>query len=242
MKEQKSHDFSSFLTLTFDEAHLPKLPSGVPTLNKKYFTDFMKRLRKALEPKRIRFFQCGEYGGLTNRPHHHMILFGEDFRKDREPIGNSRSGFPQYTSATLSEAWGAGLCTISDVSFESAAYVARYNLKKQTGAGSKLFYQGREPEYVTMSRRPGIASQYFNQYTKDIYPDDHVIVGGRESMPPKYFDKLLERTDPQLYEAVKAERQKDLDYYSDPENTDTRLGERERYTDLINKHHKKRDI
>lgn len=230
MKEAKLHDRSSFLTLTYDDTHLPRLPNGQSTLVLADIQLFLKKLRKNFEPHPLRFFQCGEYGEKTSRPHHHMILFGEDFCKDRTPIEQSQSGFPQWESQTLTQIWAKGRCTISESSFEAAAYVARYCLKKWSGPGSKLFYQGRKPEFITMSRRPGIASGYFDENKNDLYPSDSIVpeIGRPVSLPPKYFDKLLEKTDPELYQSVKKKRTEGLDFWNDKNSTDTRLDTRER--------------
>jgi len=245
LKELKLHDTSSFLTLTYDDKHLPLVGSSLrPTLRKEDITLFLKKFRFAIHPKKIRFFQCGEYGEKHGRPHHHMILFGEDFSKDRFRVEDSRSGYPQYESPFLSEKWGNGRATISEVTFESAAYVARYSLKKHLGPGSKLQYAGKIPEYVTMSRNPGIAADYFHQFHTDVYPYDEVVPGpGRPaSLPPKYFDKLLEKVDPTLFEKIKLKRSKDLDFYSDPNSTDSRLASRERIKQLTIKNCLKRTI
>lgn len=244
MKELKLHDRSSFLTLTYHDDHLPRLPNGRSTLVLEDVQLFLKRTRKHFSPHPLRFFQCGEYGETTHRPHHHMILFGEDFCKDRIPIENSRSGFPQYTSLLLNSLWGKGRTTISEVSFESAAYVARYCLKKITGKGSRFFYAGRKPEYVTMSRNPGIASGYFEEFSSDIYPHDEVVpdIGRPASLPPRYFDKLLEKVDPAMYERVKKKRQEGLDFFTDPNSTDTRLATRERIKERLTKNCLKRTI
>lgn len=245
MKELKLHDRSCFLTLTYDEDNLPRLKrNGLPTLVVEDVQLFLKRLRKHFTPHPLRFFQCGEYGETTFRPHHHMILFGEDFCKDRVRIEDSRSGFAQYESPVLTEKWGQGRATISEVSFESAAYVARYCLKKQNGTGSKLFYQGRKPEFVTMSRNPGIAAGYFDEFKDDLYPSDEIVpaIGRPECLPPKYFDRLLESVDPVLYEEIKKKRTEGLDFYSDPNCTDTRLATRERVKMSLIKNCLKRSI
>nr|QJB19950.1 MAG: replication initiator protein [Microvirus sp.] len=243
MKERKLHDRSSFLTLTYDDAHLNLLPDGRSTLVLQDVQLFLKRLRRHFAPDPLRFFQCGEYGDKTDRPHHHMILFGEDFCKDRTPIEPSRSGFPQYVSPLLTKIWSKGRATISEVSFESAAYVARYCLKKVTGKGSQFFYKGRKPEFVTMSRNPGIAAAYFDEYFSDMYPSDEIIpdLGRPPSLPPKYFDKLLERVDPALHAYIKKKRTEGLDFYNDPNSTDTRLAVRERVKAAIIKNCLKRD-
>lgn len=244
MKECKLHDRSSFLTLTYHDDHLPRLKDGTPTLVLEDVQLFLKRLRKHFSPHPLRFFQCGEYGEQTSRPHHHMILFGEDFCKTRLPGPSSRSGYAQYTSPLLDSLWSKGRCTISEVSFESAAYVARYALKKVTGSPSAQHYRGRKPEFITMSRNPGIASGFFDEFKTDIYPHDEIVPGPDRpaSLPPKYFDKLLEKVDPAMFERVKKKRVENLDFFSDPNSTDTRLAVRERVKKAIIKNCLKRDL
>lgn len=252
MKEAKLHDRSCFLTLTYDDTHLPRLPSGRPTLILNDIQLFLKKLRKHFEPHPLRFFQCGEYGEVTERPHHHMILFGEDFCKDRVRVENSRSGYSQFRSPTLHRLWGKtandwikpGSPTISEVSFESAAYVARYCLKKVTGKHSAKHYDGRKPEFVTMSRRPGIAAGYFDEFKDDVYPHDEVVpdIGRPASLPPRYFDKLLEKVDPVLYASVKKNRSEGIDFFSDPNSTDTRLATRARVKKSLIKNCLKRGV
>jgi len=253
LKELKLHETSSFLTLTYDDKHLPLVGTSLrPTLRKEDMTLFLKRLRFHLSPKKIRFFQCGEYGEKKGRPHHHLILFGEDFLKDRVRVEDSRSGFPQYRSPTLHNLWGQnsqdwrlpGCPSISEVTFESAAYVARYSLKKILGPGAKLLYNGRVPEYVTMSRNPGIAAGYFEKFFTDLYPHDEIVPGpGRPaSLPPAYFDKLLEKVDPTLFEEIKKNRTAGVDFYSDPNSTDSRLATRERVKQSLVKNCLKRTI
>ena len=169
--EATLHKENCFLTLTYDNYHLD--PSG--SLNVTDIQLFMKRLRKRFEGKKIRYFQCGEYGDLHQRPHHHVIIFGLDFHdKELAEIANTKN--PLYTSNILSILWPFGLHRIGSVTFESTAYVARYVLKKITGEEAENHYQGRLPEYVTMSRRPGIAYGWIEKYKDDVYPHDYVII------------------------------------------------------------------
>lgn len=204
MAERECHEKTSFLTLTYKE-----MPPN-SSLNNIDFTLFMKKLRRHLEPSKVRFFQCGEYGERGARPHHHCILFGEDFSADRRLCETSQSGLPQFESALLDKLWGLGRCTIGDVTFESAAYVARYALKKISGSSAESHYAGRKPEFCTMSRRPGIGALWFEKFASDVYPGDVFVPGANRppALPPKYFDKLLERADPDLFKRVKFDRQK----------------------------------
>jgi len=174
----------------------------------------MKYLRRDHGSK-IRFFQCGEYGDQLSRPHYHACLFNFDF-PDKE-ILSTRDGIILYTSKILADLWGKGFCTIGQVTHESAAYVARYVMKKITGkqkdhlneAGLKHYetidhhgeIQNKTPEYITMSRRPGLARGWYDQYSDDVYPSDQIITQtGSISKPPRYYDNLLERTTDQREE------------------------------------------
>lgn len=195
--EAQLHEQNSFLTLTYDEKHLPSDES----LHVSHHQNFMKRLRKFLSPKKVRFFHCGEYGEKTGRPHYHTLLFGHRF-SDMEKIKTVR-GHDYYTSAKLGELWQNGMNVIGEVTFESAAYVARYITKKITGPNAERFYEGRKPEYVTMSRRPGIAQTWFDKYKSDLFPDDFVVIEGRTMPVPRfYLSKLSESEQAE----IKAER------------------------------------
>ena len=177
--EAKFHDVSCFVTLTYDDEHLPV--GG--TLVYRHFQLFMKRLRKSF-PK-ARFFMCGEYGDNTSRPHYHAVLFGVDFR-DRVPHARSGSGEVVYASALLSRLWQLGFASVGDFTFESAAYVARYVLKKVTGDLAAEHYRSvdlatgeivdRVPEFCHMSLKPGIGARWFEQYyDSDVRVRDSII-------------------------------------------------------------------
>jgi hypothetical protein len=202
MHEQQMHDESCFLTLTYDDNNLPRR-MGVPTLYKKDMTDFMKRLRRRTGLE-IRYFQCGEYGEDMERPHHHVCLFGYDF-PDRKMFSYSKKGSPQYESEELSKLWNMGYCLIGELNFESAAYVARYCTKIMNGDKAVEHYQGRTPEYATMSRNPGLGEKWYNKYKSDLYGNgnDHCVIRGNVvCKPPKYYDFLKELEEQDKYNEV----------------------------------------
>lgn len=206
----RQHDQNTFITLTFDDNHLDSNGSLV----KSDFQNFMKRLRKNTGSK-IRYFHCGEYGDQLSRPHHHAILFGYDF--DDKKHFKANKGNPLYTSDTLDKAWQhQGHSLIGEANFETAAYCARYILKKVTGPAANEHYQERTPEYCTMSRRPGIGKGHYDKYKEEIYPDDFVVMRNTKMKPPKYYEDLLYQDDPKAYEDIKSERfkkaQKDEDF------------------------------
>lgn len=203
MHEASQHQENSFLTLTYDDQNLPENSSLV----KSDFQNFMKRLRKSLGKKKVRYYHCGEYGGTqTRRPHYHALLFGHDFDDRRAFSGKPPNQI--FTSDSLSRLWPFGFSVIGEVTFESAAYVARYILKKVTGDRAAEHYSGRTPEYTTMSRRPGIGQRWYEKYKSDVYPHDRVIVRGVPTRPPRFYDNLLQREDPSTLALLKLKREK----------------------------------
>lgn len=223
MHETMMHVDNCFLTLTYDDDHLP----GDGSLKKKHFQDFMKRLRKHLGFK-VRYYHCGEYGEQNGRPHYHAVLFGFDVpdgtgRDIDESMRSQglykikvRDGeFPLFECPFLTRVWGHGMVTMGSVTFESAAYVARYVTKKVTGVAAEEHYRrvdawGNEyflqAEYATMSRKPGIGAGWFERFGEEVYPCDEVIARGRACKPPRYYDKLLDQKDPSAYEGMKEAR------------------------------------
>lgn len=208
------HGESAFINLTFDDRYLPEDFS----VHVRTFQLFMKRLRKALKTDRIRFFACGEYGDENLRPHYHALIFGCGF-PDKRYFKTTPRGDRLYTSSFLESVWQKGHCPIGDVTFESAGYVARYNMKKQTGDDASAHYLRQhpltrlwhfvEPEFLVMSRRPGIGQGWLEKYRSDVYPHDQVVIGGGQGRgvcaPPRYYDNQL----PELeLEALKRLRKK----------------------------------
>lgn len=194
LHEASLHSENCFITLTYSTGYLPPSPGGLATLDRRAFPLFMKRLRKAYAPRRIRYYHCGEYGELHGRPHYHACLFGFDFPDKLYAF--HRGAFPVWRSPGLALAWPFGHSEVGSVTFESAAYVARYIMKKITGDRAESHYQGRVPEYTTMSRRPGIGSLWLQKYLSEVYPSDEVIMRGRAMKPPRYYDLQLEAVNP----------------------------------------------
>lgn len=236
--EAQLHEDNCFITLTFNPESLAARENP-GSLRKKDFQDFMKRLRKHFTHTKIRFFHCGEYGEKYGRPHYHAILFGLDF-DDKELI-NVLNGHRLYRSPTLEKLWPFGYSSIGNVTFESAAYVARYIMKKVTGEHAENHYQYVDqdtgelleqiPEYTTMSRRPGIASGWFDTYADDVYPSDFVTVRGKKMRPPKFYDKLMEQTRPYEMEDIKADRMAAANVHNE-NTTPERLAVREKVQKL----------
>lgn len=211
MHETESHEDNCFITLTYDDETLPKTGSLV----KDDMQKFMKRLRKWLEPNKVRYYACGEYGDDTNRPHYHSIMFGY-WPDDAEYHKASKSGDKYYTSEKLNKLWGKGYVIIGEATFESAAYVARYVTKKITGGTDEakkkmeLHYNGRTPEFSLMSRRPGIGLNWYRKYGKETWDSDTVVMRGKEMHAPAYYYKKLQEEDENLSRSIKSARKKKM--------------------------------
>jgi len=201
MQEKLMHVDAAFLTLTYSDEFIPSNYS----LKKRDLQLFMKRLRKT-RPAGLRFFACGEYGETTYRPHYHVLLFNTCFpdQKFHKMSGKNKL----FVSAELDGIWQNGNCTIGDVTFESCAYTARYAMKKITGPAAKDFYGDREQEFLVMSRRPGIGTEYYNRYAYQAYKHDTVVVDGRESGIPRFYDTKFEKVDPERLAVLKSIRRK----------------------------------
>jgi len=192
------HDENSFVTLTYNDEHVPR-KNGHQTLYPRDFTLFLKRLRKARNHT-VRFLQCGEYGNETQRPHHHALLFNCAFH-DRT-LWRKNGDYALYRSEELEKLWPWGHSEIGEVNQATAGYVAGYTTKiKETKSKNKV------PEYLTMSRRPGIGRLWLEKYITDVYPSDEIITKkGTRLKPPRYYDTQLEKLNPQLHEKLKGAR------------------------------------
>ena len=181
----------------------------------------------------MRFFHVGEYGrkckhGIdlervacplcnVGRPHYHACLFNCTF-SDLEPY-ESDGGIIRYTSPTLQKIWGYGFVDVGEVNYASAAYGARYILKKVNGQNAPDHYTSYDldgvvtflqPEYTTMSRKPGIGKDWYDKYKTDVYPSDETPVPGFGVIKkvPRYYDELFKIEDPISMEQIKELRKK----------------------------------
>lgn len=217
--EASLYEKNCFVTLTYSDVHLPR--SG--SLEKVELSGFIKRLRKR-HGAGIRFYACGEYGGQFGRPHFHVCFF--NFEPADAKLWSVRDGVRLFVSADLDALWNRGFVTVGEVNFESAAYVARYVMKKLTGAQaeaiqvdgapgpySRLDEETGEvyqvaPEFTLMSRRPGIGKPWLDRYMADVYPGDFVVLRGVKMKPPRYYDDQYGKVFIDAHAEMKAERRR----------------------------------
>lgn len=226
--EGSLHDTMYFFTITYDDLHLPlggvadpetgEFVGTNPTLSVRDTQLFLKRVRRAFPDDTVRFYLCGEYGSQTFRPHYHAIIFGLHLT-DLEPVRDPRTlrplrskhGYALLHSPAIDRCWtddncvSKGYIVITEASWETCAYTARYVTSKLTGR-EKHFYDdhGIIPPFATMSRRPGIAHDFYHD---GIFDTTSIHIAGRSIKPPRYFESIFERVDPNAYSAYLTDKQ-----------------------------------
>lgn len=233
--EAAMHPDNIFITLTYDNQHLPADKS----LHYPDFQLFKKRLlvnaRRELNRSGIRFYMCGEYGETFGRPHYHAIVFNLDLPDKK--LWKMEREIPLYTSQFLTDTWGKGHASVGGVTFQSAAYVARYVMKKVTGEAAADHYSwidpetgeihNRTPEFTKMSLKPGIGATWFAKYKTDVFPNDFIVVNGKKVAPPKFYTSQHEILYPEEVAQIKLRRKKNASKKA-ADNTPERLKVRER--------------
>lgn len=144
---------SLFVTLTYDDDHLPKNNN----LCIHDLQTFIKRLRKNYklhDDRSIKYFACGEYGSHTLRPHYHAILFGL-------PLSDGLD-FINVWSKRLFETWQNGFVSVAPLNGSRIGYCTKYILK---GDLTRKKYQelGIVPPFMVCSRRPSIGLSYLEE-------------------------------------------------------------------------------
>lgn len=242
MHEAKMHNDNHFVTLTYSPEQYDQLPNP-HSLHKPHLQKFFKRLR--FHGYNIRYYACGEYGDLTERPHYHAIIF--NLKLPDKKYLKTHNENKLYTSKTLEQIWGHGHVTIGhEVTFETCAYVSRYIIKKWKAASkwelqqiyqrieeeTGLVYQ-LEPEFQTMSRRPGIGKSFYDKYKNDMYQDGTdgqvLIRGGIACATPSFYDFKFEsesKKNFQRLETIKKRRRETAELNA-ADNTQARLDTKE---------------
>lgn len=215
MHEASLHENNCFLTLTYDQEHLPEVSPGISTVSKRDVQLFLKKLRR--RGYKFRYYMGAEYGPKFGRAHYHLCMFGMDFTD--KLLWSVKRGNALYTSKKLEKIWGKGFCTIGELTFQSASYVARYCMKKMKGPIADEHYGAytnletgeiisREPEFALMSRRPAIGREWYENWKDEILNNGNVIVNGHIQATPKYYERLAENEgDPRLPPAKRKRRE-----------------------------------
>lgn len=193
--ESLSHENVLMAQLTYDDDNLPNDLS----LNKVDYRLWLKRLRKFVGNKKIRFYLGAEYGDLSLRPHYHAILFGVGKDDFSDCLPYRKSGDHQlYKSEKFNELWGHGFCNFGDAKAGAFSYAAGYVVKKRTSASDARYTRvdpvsGKTwqvmPEFGAMSS--GLGRAFFDEYRSDFAQSGFLVVDGKQVAIPPYFKNKL---------------------------------------------------
>lgn len=153
------HERSSFLTLTYSPEALPANNSVSP----EDLRNWLKRIRKAHEPVKLRFFAAAEYGEVTQRPHYHVVLYGVScaqgpYTRD-VTLGREDWRCACDFCSKLRASWPNGFTSTAPLNAERAKYISGYVVKKMTGRDDPRL-AGRHPEFARMSTHPGLGHDF----------------------------------------------------------------------------------
>lgn len=195
--ELSNWDKAMFLTLTYDEKHIPEDFS----LHKKDPVGFFKRLRSYLDytcdNRQIKYYCCGEYGDQKDptrpyknhgRPHYHAIIFGlcpydENDRKLVVEAWQHRCEDWQFDRIRGKK------CSIQPVTPFDIEYVTGYVQKKLSGDLAEKTYNGDQPPFAIMSK--GLGIQFAFQNANRLRTNGFTYLSGHKISLPRYFrDKL----------------------------------------------------
>lgn len=193
--ETQTHRHAWFITLTYDETHVPYDGS----LDPEDLRDFHRTLRDS--QGKLTYFGVGEYGDQESRPHYHTLCYGPDIPDLR--LKPDRDGTPVFESAYIKDIWrDRGNVLIGSITMASAQYVAGYVQKKvDYQKNPDMYYRVNEEtgelfevrkEFSRMSRRPAIGKRWIQRNWREVYAHDRVVIKGVESKPPRYYDKWME--------------------------------------------------
>lgn len=238
--ETKSHYYNTWITLTYNDENLPQQydtgdihprtaqPILSGSLNEAHVSKYLRALRKASTREKnadaitadtvgkLRYYYAGEYGEQHRRPHYHACLFGIQFN-DTTLIKTTELGHKLYESKIMKTLWPYGTHIIGELTFQTAAYTARYITKKINGQQKEKHYTtinqktGKiiklKPEFCQMSRNPGIGYTWYEKYKTDVHRTDtkHVYNKGKKTKTPRYYDKLHRRDNPEHHKHLKQE-------------------------------------
>lgn len=189
---------SFFITLTYAPEHLPK-----EGLSKQHCQEYLRRLRRLVAPRTVRYFCVGEYGERFGRPHYHLALFGALVPRE------------------IVQAWPFGIVDVRLLARDSASYICGYIMKGNTKS-SEGVAPGQTPEFRLMSRKPGIgataatqmaSSSAKNWWTPKGDVPDSVKMEGRDYPLGRYLREQLLKAAGMDLSVVKQKRREDRDFY-----------------------------
>lgn len=159
-----------------------------PTVCKRDVQLFLKRLRKRLEPFKVRYFICSEYGPETHRPHYHGIIFNYPYDRNL-----SKEKVIIEVEKALETAWKNGFVRADLCNGARCNYCAKYCVKPSDAVSIQS-----APPFILCSRRPAIGAAYLDRHDR---VDWHILKHSTEYVAPSFnkSNKLFKTKLPKYY-------------------------------------------
>lgn len=206
--EARYFDRKSFLTLTFNDEHLPESPEAA----RREINLFQKRFRKHYGAGH-RFFGAMELGERNKRIHAHLLVYGEDFRADAFPVPGGSYEHALWSNPVLQRLWPFGFSSVGELNEKTAAYVAGYVCAKATRPRLVSVVHpvtGEVRQWPTLYRpfypsRPALGIRFFDDFAEDVWSGLRARGGARLRTPAAY-SKRMKVIDPDRYEQAVEDR------------------------------------
>lgn len=258
LESKKSPNSNYFVTLTYDDEHLPKkdeitTSKGITYKNdgtwngclepkhlKKFIHDIRQHYYRKNGYKGIKYLACGEYGTENGRPHYHVILFNCPLDADDFYAPRLIDGEYYHQNKLIEKYWKRGISNVGTATWNTIAYVARYVTKKLYGdnAEDSRAQKGQIAEFIRVSN--GIGRDYWEENKEKILQTDSITIrnakGIHQTKPPRYFTRLLKAQNPEVYEELKAKRERDNEMMQKAKDTQHSYG---RFDELQNQRRSK---
>lgn len=225
---------SFFLTLTYNDDNIPLTESGLPTVRRADVLLFIRRIRRRLGSRSLRYYLVSEYGPKTFRPHYHGLFF-------------------LYTDVVLSvdlfrifeEAWcdsseGSSLGFISATPCNPAriGYCASFHVGKGSLPDFGDVDYPPDECFCIMSRRPGLGSSYLDNPPSSFFQDVSTVGytfngGAKGRLPRTWKDKLLSPVQKKLYAEYWSSK---AEFEYDPMFPDKVIDQKRRVSKRLSKH------
>lgn len=180
--ELDGHRWATFITLTYADQHYHPIDIRKAARIREMQL-FLKRLRKLVEPRELRYFGVAEFGDTFGRLHYHYIIYG---------LG-------AHETEVIRKAWKKGYIYAVPVNAKLMAYTVGYVAKK--------LVKTEERACTLMSLKPGIGANCVEGIVKFyrspagrtvfaregwIHRQIRIDQNGKAGMPRYIYEKTLE--------------------------------------------------
>ena len=184
---------AAFVTLTYDDDHLPKTEYGFTTLRRDHVQKFIKNIRRQMDYYNsvipFKYLYCGEYGdgshatkdGSTSRSHYHIIFIGLS---------------PDQVKLFTRKLWKYGLCDIGPLSAGGLRYICKYMTKASPNKDVKRIREVAGVQNPFFYHSIGIGKEWINRNLDKIVKDEFTfnLAGQKQLLPGNVINYVAYHT------------------------------------------------